>query len=47
MCFVRFEVGEGGAVEEVDFAAGLLEVRSEDPELFRIYEQERADRARG
>ena len=33
--------------KEVDFAAGLLEVRSEDPELFRIYEQERADRARG
>ncbi len=32
--------------KEVDFAAGLNEVRTEDPELFRIYEQERADRAR-
>ena len=32
--------------KEMDFAAGLNEVRSEDPELFRIYEQERADRAR-
>ena len=32
--------------KEVDFQAGLQEVRSEDPELFRIYDQERVDRAR-
>ncbi len=32
--------------KEVDFAAGLNEVRAEDPELFNIYEQERVDRAR-
>ena len=32
--------------KEVDFASAFQTVRQEDPELLRIYEQERADRAR-